>query len=272
LIAGWVVRARRGAAFGLEGAGDNLGAVVGPLLAAGLLFALHVEMRSIFYLAFVPGTLAFVLVAFVSERRGSESPPTSGLARHGISDLPAAYWKYLLCVVVFGVGNSSNAFIILKATSVGIPAELTILVYAAYNLIAAVVSYPAGRFSDRWGRRRLFLGALALFALIYVGFALSGNALVVVPLFILYGAYQGTFRTVGKALATDLVPDELRASGLGLYAGAVGLSSLVASTVGGQLWERLSPTATFLYGASSAALGGLLLILLVPRRVESLDR
>src|SRR5439155_3566951 len=106
-------------------------------------------------------------------------------------------------------------------------------------------SYPAGRLSDMWGRQRLFLGALAIFLVAYLGFALSGSPLVVGLLFILYGAYQGTFRTVGKALATDLVPESLRASGVGLYASTVGLSALVASAVGGQLWVQVGPAATF---------------------------
>jgi len=264
LIAGAVRGSERGSAFGLEGIGDNLGAVVGPLLAAGLVFALHVDLRRVFYLAFIPGALAFLLVASISEGRQRQAP-ARGAARPRLRDLPAAYWKYLLGVAVFGIGNSSNAFIILKATGVGIPTELTILVYAAFNLVAATVSYPAGRLSDAWGRQRLLLGALAIFAIAYLGFALSGSALVVGPLFILYGAYQGTFRTVGKALATDLAPDTQRASAVGLYASVVGLTALVASTVGGQLWVRVGPAATFVYGAAFAVLDGLLLAMLVPR-------
>jgi MFS family permease len=268
LIADSVDEPRRGAAFGLEGIGDNLGAVVGPLLAAALLSLLHMELRWIFYLAVVPGALALAMVAFVSERRERERAPAAAAARPGIRDLPPAYWKYLLCVAAFGVGNSSNAFIVLKATDVGTAAGLTTLVYAAFNLVAAVVSYPVGRASDRWGRRPLFLAALAVFAVAYAGLALTSSALVVALLFLIYGAYQGTFRTVGKALATDLAPEALRASGLGLYAAALGLSSLLAGVVGGQLWDRVGPSATFLYGAACAVLGGLLLAVLVPSRAE----
>jgi MFS transporter len=148
LIAGSVDDSRRGAAFGFEGVGDNLGAVVGPLLAAALLFALQITTRSLFVIAFLPGAAAFILVVLVTEGR-HQSDTRLGPARLRLSDLTANYWKYLLAVGVFGVGNSSNAFIILKATSIGIPTELAVIVYAAFNFVAAVVSYPAGDLSDR---------------------------------------------------------------------------------------------------------------------------
>jgi MFS family permease len=272
LIAASVDDARRGAAFGLEGIGDNLGAVAGPLLAAGLLYALGVELRWIFYLAFVPGLLTVVLVAAVAEPTRPTVPSDRREPRR-VRDLPPSYWKYLLCLAVFGVGNSSNAFIILKANSVGISTEQTLLVYAGFNLVAALVSYPVGERSDAWGRKRLLLGAFGVFLLAYLGLAFSSNPVVVGLLFVLYGAYQGAFRTVGKALATDLAPPPLRASALGLYASTVGLSALVASTVGGQLWVQIGPSATFLYGAAFALAGAILVFALVPTRtLTSLSR
>jgi MFS family permease len=268
LIAGSVDESRRGAAFGFEGVGDNLGAVVGPLIAAALLFLLQVSTRVLFLAAFLPGAAAFILVALVNEsRRDADHAPGASTPR--LQGLPAVYWKYPLSVAVFSIGNSSNAFIILKATSIGIPTELTIVVYAVFNFVAAAVSYPVGDLSDRWGRKGLFVGALVIFIVAYIGFALSGNPFVVAGLFVLYGAYQGVFRSVGKALATDLVPEQIRATGIGLYASAVGLAALVASIVGGQLWVQLGPAATFFFGALCAGLGTVLLITLVPRDAGS---
>jgi MFS family permease len=164
-------------------------------------------------------------------------------------------------VVFYRVRARGGAF---KATSIGIPTELTVIVCAAFNFVAAAVSYPAGDLSDRWGRKRLFVGALGIFIVAYVGLAVSVNPLVASALFVLYGAYQGVFRSVGKAFATDLVPEQARATGIGLYASTVGLAALVASTVGGQLWVQVGPSATFLYGAVFAVLGALLLVALVP--------
>jgi MFS family permease len=258
LIASSVDDARRGAAFGLEGFGDNLGAVIGPLATVALLYAFHMELRWIFFLAFAPGLVAFGLVVPVTENLRSRDNGRQSI-RIPIGDLPRDYWKYLLAVAVFGIGNSSNAFIILQATNIGIPVELAILVYATFNLLAALVSYPAGELSDSWGRKRLFLAGLAVFAVAYLGFGFSGNPAIVAILFVLYGAYQGIARAVGKALATDLAPSNLRATAIGLYASTVGLTALVASSIGGQLWVRVGPTATFLYGAILAVAGAILL-------------
>jgi MFS family permease len=262
LIANSIDESRRGAAFGLEGLGDNLGAVVGPLFAAALLFLAKVDLRVIFFVALVPGAIAFALVTAVHEgesNRGAEG-------RFSLRGLPVAFWRYLLAVGVFGIGNSSKAFIILRATDVGLAPEQTLLAYAGYNLVAALASFPAGRLSDRWDRRSLLLAALAIFAVTYLGFATASEPWLVVALFALYGIHQGTFRAVGKALAVDLVPAKLRGSGVGLYGAAVGLSALIASTVGGQLWDRLGPAATFWYGAACAVIGAALLVTAAPSR------
>ncbi len=257
LIANSIEKRRRGAAFGLEGVGDNLGAVLGPLIAAGLLYLFAVDLRIIFSIAFVPGLLAFTVMTFVRERPARDARASAG--RVSIHRLPRAYWRYLLAVAAFGIGNSSKAFIILRATDLGIPTERTLLVYAGYNFVAAAASYPAGGLSDRWGRKRVLLVALAVFAIAYAGLALSSSAWLLAALFLLYGVFQGAFRAVGKALAVDLVPPELRGSGVGIYGAVVGLSALVASVVGGRLWDGLGPTAIFGYGAACAVLGALML-------------
>jgi MFS family permease len=127
-------------AFGLEGVADNAGAFLGPLLAVYLLYALHVEIRAIFYLAIIPGLLAFVMVLLVKER------PAAGVAAKSKIDVslrqfPISYWKYLLATALFGLGNSSNAFLILRTQDIGASLETTILIYAAFNLAAALISH-----------------------------------------------------------------------------------------------------------------------------------
>ena len=263
LIAGAVDQARRGAAFGLEGVGDNLGAVLGPLLAAALLYVLVVPLRSMFFIAFIPGTIAFLLVLLVRETPRPAGARTRG---PGLRALPPEYWRYLVAVAVFGVGNLSSAFAILRATDLGLRTEQTLLVYAAYNLVAALVSYPIGRLSDRFGRKRLLVAAFAMLALAFGGFATTTTGAAFALLFLLYGIYQGAFRALGKALAVDLAPDTLRGSAVGLFGTVVGLAALVAGTVGGQLWDRAGPGATFAYGATFAVLGGALLSVVLPRQ------
>jgi MFS family permease len=139
-----------------------------------------------------------------------------------LRSLPRRYWKYLLATALFCAGTSSNAFLILQTRDAGVSLEATILIYAAFNLVAALISYPAGALSDRLGRRNVLLAAFAVFFVSYLGFALTRNVVVIGALFVLYGLYQGIFRAVGKALASDLVPDALRASGVGWYSTTVG--------------------------------------------------
>jgi MFS family permease len=262
LIASSVDEKNRGRAFGLEGVGDNAGAFLGPLLAVFLLYSLHVGIRNIFYLAIIPGLVAFFMVLLVTER------PAAVAAKSKIDislrQLPKGYWKYLLATALFGLGNSSNSFLILRTQDIGASLETTILIYAAFNLVAALISYPAGSLSDRWGRRNILLASFIIFLIAYLGFALTQNIVLVAALFVFYGLYQGIFRAVGKAFASDFVPEHLRASGVGWYSTTVGLLQLLASVVAGLLWDRVGHASVFLYGAVFAALGSVGLVTLIP--------
>jgi MFS family permease len=262
LIASSVDEADRGRAFGLEGVGDNTGAFVGPLLAVLLLIVWHLDIRLIFYLAVIPGLLAFLMVVFVEER------PVAVTAKSKIDvnlrQFPKPYWKYLVATALFGIGNSSNAFLILQTKDIGASLTMTILIYAGFNLVAALISYPSGFLSDRLGRRNVLILAYAIFLVTYLGFALTRNVVLIAVLFVFYGLYQGIFRSVGKALASDYVPEQLRASGIGWYSATVGLFGLVASLVAGWLWDQVGHVAVFLFSAGFAVVGGIALLVLVP--------
>ena len=263
LIASSVDEDNRGRAFGLEGAGDNAGAFLGPLLAALLLYTLRLDMRSIFVLAVIPGLMAFTMVLLVKEKDAAVAAKSKLDTR--VRQFPTDYWKYLLATALFGIGNSSNAFLILRSQDVGASLETTILIYAGFNLVAALISYPAGSLSDKWGRRNVLLGSFVIFLIAYLGFALTENVVFIAGLFIFYGLYQGIFRAVGKAFASDFVPGELRASGIGWYSTTVGLLQLVASVVAGLLWDHIAHVAVFYYGAIFATVGIVALLLLVSR-------
>lgn len=261
LIAASADEAHRGRAFGLEGAGDNAGAFIGPLLAVLLLALWRVDLHWIFYLAFIPGALAFLMVLLVRERPGEAR--AKARIDVGLTRFSKRYHAYLAATAIFGLGNSSNAFLILETRALGASLESTILIYAAFNLVAALVSYPAGSLSDRFGRRNLTVLALAVFAISYLGFALARNVALIGGLFVLYGVFQGVFRAVGKALAGDLSPEPLKAGGIGWYSATVGLTGLVASAVAGQLWDRVGHAAVFLFGAAFGVLGAVSLVILV---------
>ena len=262
LIATSAPAEHRGKVFGLEGLGDNLGAFLGPLIAVLLLGMFHLDMRAIFYLTIVPGLLAFIMVLFVRE----EQVDFAARARVDIRfrRFPRAYWKYLLATGLFGIGNSSNAFLILETQATGASVESTVLIYAGFNLVAALVSYPTGFLSDRFGRRNLLVAAVVVFFVVYSGFALTADVLIIAILFVCYGAYQGTFRTVGKALAADFIPEELRAGGIGWYNSLLGLAQLLASMIAGLLWDKLGHHAVFIYGATFAMISAVAILILVP--------
>jgi MFS family permease len=264
LIAASVAEENRGRAFGLEGIGDNAGACLGPLLAVFLLYFLHVNIRTVFYLAVIPGLLAFLLVLFVKEREAVVAAKAK--IDIDVRRFPRDYWKFLLVMALFGFGNSSNAFLILRTRDIGASLETTILIYAAFNLVAALVSYPAGSLSDSWGGKNVLLLSFIIFLIGYLGFAVSRNIVLIAGLFVLYGGYQGIFRTAGKALASSFVPDRLRASGIGWYNTTVGLLQLVASLVAGLLWDRVGHAAVFYYGVVSAFAGIVALLILLPNR------
>ncbi len=264
LIASSVDDENRGRAFGLEGIGDNAGAFLGPILAAFLLYSLHVDMRMIFYVALIPGLLAFFMVLLVTER------PATAAAKSKIDaslwQFPKRYWAYLLVTALFNLGNSSNSFLILRTQDFGVSLETTILIYAGFNLIAALISYPAGALSDRFGRKNVLLASFVIFGVAYLGFALASGIMMVAGMFVFYGLYEGIFRSVGKAFASDFVPEHLRAGGIGWFSTTVGLLQLVASIVAGLLWDKVGHVAVFYYGVGAAVLGSLALLLLVPAR------
>lgn len=260
LIASSVPDEFRGRAFGLEGIGDNLGAFLGPLLAILLFLSFQFQIRSIFLLAIVPGLLAFLMVLLVHER----AAPVAAKSKIDISlrKFPVGYWKYLSVIAIFEIGNSSNSFLILQTKNIGASFTVTILIYAGFNLVAALISYPAGSLSDKWGRRNILLASFLIFSIAYLGFARTRSVGTIALLFIFYGLFQGIFRSVGKALASDFVPESMRASAVGWYSAVVGLLGLVASVVAGLLWDRVGHAAVFYYGALFAVAGsiGLLFI------------
>lgn len=261
LIAASADEGHRGKAFGLEGIGDNLGAFLGPLIAVFLLFALHFDIRSIFYWSLIPSLLSVFMIFLVKEK------PIVMQAKSKLditlNKFPKTYWKYLAVIAVFGIGNSSSAFLILQTKNNGVTLEGTILIYAVYNLVAALISYPSGSLSDKFGRKNILFFSFLIFLVTYLGFALTKNVFIIGGLFILYGCFQGIFRAVGKALASDFVPQNLRASSIGWYSTTVGLSGLIASIVAGQLWDRVNHPAVFMFGAVSAILGSISLLFLV---------
>lgn len=262
LLASSVEKINRGKAFGLEGVGDNLGAFLGPLIAFFLLISLNIKINYIFYIATIPSFLAFLMIIFVKER-SLDSESTIKLDTK-IEKFPKVYWKYLFVTALFNVGNSSNAFLILQTQAIDFSFKVTILIYAGFNLVAAIISYPSGVLSDLLGRRNILIVSFSIFFITYLGFSMTRNIYIISILFILYGCYSGIFRTVGKAFAIDFLPKSLHASGIGWYSATIGIFQLFASIIAGLLWDKISHEAVFIFGTIFSAIGIIALIYCFP--------
>lgn len=268
LVSGSVTKENRGKAFGLEGAGDNFGAFAGPVITVLLFLFFTLPIRFIFYAALIPGLLAVLMIGFTKEPKGAAEPSKISLQ---VRSFPVAYWRYLAVIAVFSLGNSSSSFLILTLRAKGVSLVHTVLVYAFYNLAAAIISYPAGALSDRLGRKPLLIAGFLLFMVAYSGFALSPGVTALIVLFMFYGVFQGISRAVGKSFSADFVPQQKRASAVGWYATVAGLGALVANIVAGLLWDRVGHAAVFLYAAIFSLAAIVLAIIMLPKMVRSGD-
>ncbi len=260
--------AARGSAFGFHRSMDTIGAVAGPLAGYALLTWTAQNFRLVFLLAAVPAVIGVLLIGRVREpRHVATHAPAMGDAAASFTWRGAApaYRAFLAISVLFALGNSSDAFLILRAHNLGLGTLATVLAYAVYNVVYAAAGWPTGILSDRLGRRGILVAGFALFALVYGGIGLATEALVVWPLFALYGLYIALTDGVIKAYITDLVPAAQRGGALGLYAATTGLMALVSSVLAGLLWDHVSPAAPFYLGGITALGAAVAVGLLIPR-------
>jgi MFS family permease len=245
-----------GAAFGYHRALDTAGAVVGPLVAVGLLAA-GISFRNVLWIAVVPGLLTLLLLRAVREApRAADALPGTAAA-----PLPRGFWLVLTVWAVFSLGNSSDVFLLLRAHNLGLDATLVVLAYASYNVVYAGLSWPLGAFSDRHRRQRVIGFGLLVFGLVYLGFAVAPGTWAVWPLFMVYGAYIAATDGVARAWVADQVPGHAAGTAYGLFSAASGGGILLASVAAGLLWSHVSPRAPFFLGAASAGLALLLMLL-----------
>ena len=257
----------RGLAFGFERAMDSTGAVLGPLLGLFLFAWVGFNIRNVFLLSALPASLASLLILAVRERRSKVASGTQGL-RGRLAGATRHYWSLLIIIGVFGLGNSANAFLILRAQGLGLGTRDTIVAYALYNAIAALASIPAGKASDRLGRRDLLILGFSIYAIAYFGFAAAGSAWLVWPLFAFYGLYPALTDGVAKALAVDAAGSAGRATAIGLYSVVTGVTQVIASYVGGVLWDKVDPAATFYFGTALSAISVVLLFAMLPSQLH----
>jgi MFS family permease len=254
LIADSTEAKNRGKSFGIARALDTLGSVAGPLLLFALLWLLQdspEQYHIILYLTAIPLVMTLaILVMKVKE----VSTPARSLTPEAAFALPRRFYIFLGIVFLFSLGGSSDAFLILRAQSLGVTLLAVPLVYALFNLVYAASSIPLGSLSDRIGREKVIVLGWLAYAIAYYGFAVAGSAWQVWLLFAFYGLYYATTEGVAKALVADMVGASRRGRAYGIYNTVVGVVSLPASFIAGALWDTVSPRAPFYFGATLAAL------------------
>lgn len=237
----------KGKNFGFHKAMDNSGAVVGPLLAFGILSFFPGNYRRVFLVSSVPGLLGLVfIIYFVKEARGDKDKL---LGKINFKDFSNKYYFFLSIIFIFTLGNSTDALLLLKATDVGISNTFVPIMYLIFNSVSVIFAVPAGILSDRIGRERLIIFGYLLYSLIYFGFGKTGSPEIVILLFILYGLYSAATDGVQKALVSDLVDKNKRGTGLGIYNCLIGITLLPASVIAGVLYDNINNRAPFYYGA-----------------------
>lgn len=277
LLADSVAPSQRGAAFGFHRAADHLGAVVGPLVAFALMTWAGVSLRVVFLLAAIPAALAMVvLIGMVREE--DRAAPAQGAApeRDRIAGDMAAdarlggrFAAYLGVLLLFTLGNSTDAFLLLRARALGVETAMLPVLWAALHVVKAAASTPAGALSDRVGRRGLIVAGWLVYSATYVGFAVAEGAWAAWLLFLAYGVFFGLTEGVEKALVADLVPAVARGRAFGWYNLAIGVGALPASLLFGAVWDARGAPAAFLLGAALSAVAAVLLPLVIPRELPA---
>jgi MFS family permease len=288
LLAESVPATRRGLAFGLHRAADHAGAVIGPLLASGLLLLLPGRLRWVFLLAFIPGVLSLLVIAFrVRERAAASGQAEAGAgpsaggtdmatdASGGKPASPAGLLSrareaargplapFLVVLVIFTLGNATDAFLLLRAQDLGVPLALIPLLWGVHHVSKMLWNVAGGLLADRLGPRRAIVAGWLVYALTYGAFAFASTAWHAWALFLCYGLFYGLTEAPEKALIAQLAPAGRRGAAFGAYHFAIGIAALPASLIFGVIWSTAGARPALLYGGGLALLASLALPLLV---------
>ena len=268
LIAESVDPSIRGRAFGFHRSADHAGAVIGPLIAFALLRWEHLPLRTVFLVAALPGLLS-VLVLVVGVRETAREPRVSSASKATGPSLAGPplgrpFWTFLGSVLLFTLGNSTDAFLILRANQLGVSVALVPILWAALHIVKSVASVPGGALSDRLGRKPLILAGWAIYAGVYLAFGRATETWQAWALFLVYGVFFGLTEGTQSALVADLVGRDRRGTAFGWYYLAIGVGALPASLVFGLIWDRIGPAAAFDVGAGLAGAAAVVLLAVRP--------
>jgi MFS family permease len=280
MLASWATPATRGKVYGFHRGMDHTGAIIGPMLASVFLFFYPDQYRLLFGLTIIPGAIAVALIFLIPEpdevRLKSDTTTdtktyvVSGFSRtveQAAVPLPRAFNRFMLVLALFTLGNSTDAFLLLRLTDAAGTVRFVPLMWAALHVVKASVSMAAGSWSDRIGRRTVITIGWLIYAVVYAGFAFSTSIVALFSWFLLYGFYFGFAEGTEKALVADLAPAERRGFAFGIYNAVTGVGALAASVFFGLVWNAYGTTAAFGLGASLALIATMLLFVVLPHAV-----
>lgn len=250
-----------GKSFGLHKAMDMAGSALGILISFFLVRSSHdgFHYKNLFLFSAIPAVLGLIMLVFVREKKLPRCASEQVNFFKNFGKLDGRLKMFLVITFLFTLGNSSNAFLLLRAQNKGFTPAGVILLYFIYNVTASLLALPLGRLSDRIGRKRLLVSGYAVFALVYFGFALAQSKTTVVLMFVAYGVYTAMTAGVERAFISEISPKDLKGTMLGLHSSLVGIALLPASALAGFLWDNISPSAPFFFGGSLALLAGIAL-------------
>jgi MFS family permease len=264
LLARFATPSTRGRIFGFHEAMDHVGAIVGPVMATVILFFVPEGYRLVFGLTAIPGAIAVTMLFFVDEdaavdKTPPHQPPAPRIRPSAPQRLPRRLFVLMGVLLVFSLGNSADAFLLLRLSDALGGAMYVPLMWAGIHVVKASLSTWGGTLSDRFGRKQLIVSGWIVYALVYLGFAMSTSPSAFIAWFLFYGVYFAFAEGPSKALVTDLTPPERRGAAFGLYNATVGVGALIASVLFGYLYEHFSASTAFTTGAALAGVAAVML-------------
>ena len=252
-----------GKAFGVHKALDMAGSAIGIFISYLLLekAGKTAAYKELFAISIIPAILGLLMFFFIKEKRTHEDAKKREPFWQNIKKLDGQLKLYLFVAFLFTLGNSSNAFLLLRAKSVGFDDNNVILLYLIFNLSASILSIPLGRLSDRVGRKKLLVAGYVVFSAVYLGFAFASSHFTIIIAFVLYGFYSAMITGVERAFIAEISPVDLKGSMLGLHSTIVGIALLPSSVIAGLLWVRFGASSPFLFGSVMSLLAAFILLL-----------
>jgi len=280
MLADFATASTRGRVYGFHRAMDHAGAVTGPLLATAFLYFYPGNYRTLFFLTVIPGIIVILFVLRVPERGQTGVKPGADQGQTPSQNLQSAFaatplrrdrsdrgswrlgssfYRAMAVILLFSLGNASDAFLLLRLSDLGVPSVWIPLLWSALHVVKVISSLVGGAMSDKFGRRGLIALGWLWYALVYAGFGYFDTKPTVIAIFLAYGLYFGLTEGNEKAWVADMSPPHARGTAFGIYNAALGVGTLAASLIFGAIWTRVSPHAAFLTGGGLAVAASVLL-------------